>query len=319
MKQPSLFNPASPLVICYGVGVDSTAVLCLLEREKIRPDLILFANTGDEHEATLQYRATANEWLARVGFPLITEVSYKPKDFKNYPPYDSLSTNCLTNGTLPSLAFGFKSCSMKWKIAPQDAYLKTWEPALKAWEYGGKVRKMIGYDASPADRKRFAHAVGLQDEKCDYWYPLIERGIDRDGCKEIIAKAGLPIPRKSSCWHCPSTKPGELCVMTKEMLRRIVILEARAKPRLETIEGLWRTSVKGTRGGTKRPGSMTQYIVEQGLLPKEEVEELAARVPKEIIQNQQAFANGLEIPNWHDFLEAVTEEDAVGDPGQAAA
>jgi len=34
-------------------------------------------------------------------------------------------------------------------------------------------------------------------------YPLIELGLDRDDCKQIIADAGLPVPPKSACFFCP--------------------------------------------------------------------------------------------------------------------
>lgn len=97
---------------------------------------------------------------------------------------------------------------------------------------GGKVRKIIGYDASPKDRKRFAHAVGVEDPKYNYWYPLIEMGMDRDACKDTIRSAGLPVPPKSACIMCPATQPGEIREFRKEYLRLIVIMEARAKPRL---------------------------------------------------------------------------------------
>ena len=56
---------------------------------------------------------------------------------------------------------------------------------------------------------------------------------------------------------------------------------------------------------------MTDFIRSEGLLPEEEIDRLIEQAPKEIVDNQQAFANGLEIPSWHDFLEQFTPEDAV--------
>lgn len=346
-----------PLVVAYGLGVDSTAALIGLQKRGIRPDAILFADVGDEKKETYAYLPVIQEWLSKVNFPAVVTVKYEVQNFKNWPPYYTLGQNCLTNGTLPSLAFGFKSCSMKWKIAPQNKWCEDWAPAVNAWSNGQKVRKIIGYDASPKDRKRFAHAVGVEDPAYEYWYPLIDWGWDRDACKREISAAGLPVPPKSACVFCPSTKPGELHEHRKDYLRMIVIMEARAAPRLEghmtqeqldarhtqelarweqrcqaadkagkkqpakpkhktagdskLMRGLWRSGTKGTRGGQQKPGMMTEYIREHGLLPAEEIDQLAAGVPKEIVQNQQLFENGLEIPDWHDFLEAVTEEDAL--------
>ena len=291
-----------PLVVAYGMGVDSTALLVGFAHRGIRPDLILFADTGGEKDETYAYRAVVNEFLCRSGFPLVTVVRNQVQDYKNWPPYETLEENCLTNGTLPSIAFGFKSCSLKWKAAPQNRFLKQWEPAQQAWAAGLKVRKAIGYDAGPADLRRRNHAGNENDPRYSYWYPLIEWGWDREECKRQIAKAGLPIPPKSSCFFCTAMKPAEVAPLPQDKLKRIVALEARARPRLTTTEGLWRKPVKGTRGGTPRPGSMTQFIQERNLLPLPVIEAIQRRVPLEIVQNQQRFANGEKTPCWEEFL-----------------
>lgn len=301
-----------PLVVSYGLGVDSTAALVGLYREGVRPDAILFADVGTEKQETYDYLPVINGWLREVNFPEVTVVRNLPtRENKNFPPYDTLIGNCLSNGTLPSLAFGFKSCSLKWKVEPQNRWTKQWQMAIDWWEGGGKVKKIIGYDNSPNDKKRFAHAVGLEDPSYEYWYPLIEWGWDRDRCKAEITKEGLPVPPKSACIICPATQPDEIRAFKKNYLRTIVIVEARAKPRLNAIEGLWRNGVKGTRGGQKRPGSITQFIREEGLLPSDEIDMLIEKAPLELIQNHQAFLNGLEVLDWHDFLEQYTVEDAA--------
>jgi hypothetical protein len=224
---------------------------------------------------------------------------------------------------------------------------------------------MIGYDASPKDRKRYAHCQGMEDQAYDYSYPLIDWGWDRDACKEFIRdRMGLPVPPKSACYFCPATQPSELHEHRKIYLRYIVIMEARAKPRLDGhipqeehdrryeravkkwqedcvaweiqcsrlrpgskrppkpkeprrgsqatgVLGLWRRGRKGTRGGLAMPGMMTDYIRQHNLLPAEEIDELIARAPVELLNRQQSFANGEEIPAWHDFIEAFSPEDAA--------
>jgi hypothetical protein len=301
----------APLVVAYGLGVDSTAMLIGLHTVGDRPDKILFADTGNEKQSTYDYLPIIQAWLASVGFPLIEVVRKVVKDFKHWPPYYSLGENCLTNGTLPSLAFGFKSCSLKWKVYPQDQHCKRWLPAQVCWSCGGKVRKMIGFDASPKDRKRYAASVGMDDPYYTYEYPLIEWGWDRDRCKEVIMKAGLPVPPKSACYFCPATQPEELHDHAKVYLRYIVIMEARAAPRLEKILGLWRNGVKGTRGGKAKPGRMTDYIRQYELLPAAEVDDLVARAPTMIVEEQQAHLLGLDTMGWHDFIEHFTPEDAL--------
>jgi hypothetical protein len=295
--------PAPPLVVSYGMGVNSTALLIELKRRGVRPDLIMFADTGSEKQGTYAYKPVIDTWLERARFPAIEVVRYEPKNFKNYPPYHSLEENLLTNATLPSLAFGFKSCSLKWKVAPQDAFIRNWRPALDCWSAGGRVRKAIGYDAGPADIRRRNHAGNLEDPDYEYWYPLIDWGLDREACKAIIVQEGLPVPPKSACYFCPATKPVEIEETPLAELRRIVVIEARARPRLTTIDGLWRKPVAGTRGGLAHPGSMTEFIRDRGLLPEEEIEQLIALTPTRLLSRG-------DIESWQAWLGTLFAEAA---------
>jgi len=309
-NQLRLFPKRAPFVVAYGMGVDSTAMLIGLYRRGQRPDLILFADTGGEKDETYAYRPIMNEWLRSVGFPEIQVVRYVPKDFKNWPPYHTLEQNCLTNGTLPSLAFGFKSCSMKWKAAPQHEFMKHWQPALDAWAAGLKVVKAIGYDNGPKDIRRRNHIGDLDDPQYEFRYPLIEWEWDRERCMAEIEREGLPIPLKSSCFFCPAMKPDEVRALPADKLVRIVVMEARAKPRLVSIQGLWRKPVKGTRGGEKKPGMMTELIRDEGLLPAHEIDQIVADVPKDIVLNQELYARGEKIPGWPEFFGNLCGEAA---------
>jgi hypothetical protein len=291
--QHDLFGPVRPPVMAaYGAGVDSTAMLIEMVQGGEIIDIVLFADTGAEKPQTYVYLELFADWLRKRGIILIV-VRYQPQDFKNFPAYRSLDENCFTNGTLPSISFGFSSCSQKWKIAPQNKWAETWEPAQRIWAAGGKVVKLIGYDCSPADQKRYANREGYKDDRYLYRYPLREWGWTRENCKDRIRQAGLPVPVKSACYMCGATKPHELHDYPPELLRRIVLMEARAKPRLRNVEGLWRNSVKGYRGATPRPGSMTQYIREQGLLPDGEIDIIVAAAPVALVSWQESMA---EIP-----------------------
>jgi 3'-phosphoadenosine 5'-phosphosulfate sulfotransferase (PAPS reductase)/FAD synthetase len=93
-------KPDNPLVVAYGLGVDSTAMLVEFAHRGIRPDLILFADTGGEKPETYQYLDVIQPFLAKVGFPDVTVVRYQP----TRAVYDTLEDQCLHTGTLPSLA-----------------------------------------------------------------------------------------------------------------------------------------------------------------------------------------------------------------------
>lgn len=144
--------------------------------------------------------------------------------------------------------------------------------------------KLIGYDASPADSRRYAHREGHVCDRFDYRYPLREWGWDRARCAKRIRAAGLPVPIKSACWLCAAQKVEELSSLPRWCLRLIVLVEARAAPRLHSIEGLWRSST------STRPGSMTADIRDQGLLDRREVEVIIGGAPIDLVDFQQAAA-----------------------------
>jgi hypothetical protein len=304
--QSNLFREVfnrQPLVMAYGMGVDSTAAISGLVERGVRPDLILFANVGGEKQQTYAYLPIINAYLQKHGFPEVHVVQYIPRNFKNWPPYYGLEQNCLTNGTLPSISFSFqfKSCSQKWKAAPQHKYIQNWDPARDWWAAGGKVKKIIGYDASPKDQKRVTYACNaeVEDEHYEYWYPLQEWGWDRMRCTEEIEKAGLPVPPKSSCYFCAAMQPEEVSALEPDYLRGIVRLEARARPRFKTaaMKGLW------GRDSKKRPGSMTQYIRENNLLPAAEVDRIVEETPRDIIAYQEAFSRGDSVEPFERFIQ----------------
>ena len=221
-KVPSKRRPlgipldGAPVIVCYGGGVDSTAMLIALKREGIAPDLVMFADTGGEKPETYEYVRSIDTWLASWGAPAVTWVKYKPSPRVGY---GTLEGNCLDNETLPSLAFGLHSCSLKWKVAPQDQFLKGvsrgpnkcngWQPALESWAAGLKPIRLIGYDAGPADTRRRRRAVN-EDESFRYVFPLQTLGWTRETCIKVILEEGLAVPLKSACFFCPASKQWEL-------------------------------------------------------------------------------------------------------------
>jgi hypothetical protein len=251
-----------PFAVSYGLGVDSTAMLVGLAARGIRPDLILFADTGGEKPETYAYLPVINAWLAEVGFPTVTVVKYEPVR----APYRTLEGKCEANETLPSLAFGGKSCSIVFKAEVMNKHCKAhWEAAKAAWARGEKPIKAIGYDSGPADSKR---CKTTEDAHYRYWYPLREWGWDRERCKAEIMAAGLPVPMKSACFFCPASKKPELdWLATKhpELFARAVAMEERArtgKHGLTGTKGLgrsfsWREYGEGK--GFIKPAGLAMY------------------------------------------------------------
>jgi hypothetical protein len=232
---------ARPLVVAYGGGVNSTALLVGLWQRRLVPDLILFADTGGEKPETYAYRDLFSAWLTNHGFPAIQTVS-------NDGMYRTLEQNCLATHTLPSLAYGWRSCSDKYKRRPQDKFVAAWAPAREAWALDSKVTKAIGYDAGEARR-----ASIREDARYCYWYALLEWDWDRIACLRAISSVGLPLPPKSACFFCPATTKREVLQLScthPNLMERALMIEENAAGTLKTVKGLgrrfaWKDLIEG--------------------------------------------------------------------------
>lgn len=259
-----------PLMVSLGMGVDSVAMTIALVRLGRRPDLVIFADTGAERPETYEYASMFGDWLsANAGIDLVT-CRYLPPN----ATYDTLEQECRTNGTLPGIALGMKSCSIKYK---QDAIhqwiagvpakgrrpeLAGWRPALDCWDRGERVVKLIGFDAGAKDRRRKGKDG---DDLYEHLYLLRELGMDRVDCANEILAAGLPLPLKSACFFCSANKPAELLWLHHhhpDLFRRALILETNALPKLRESDGLWRT----TRISDGRPGNWKEWAEREGLI-----------------------------------------------------
>ncbi|TCM32373.1 hypothetical protein [Novosphingobium sp. ST904] len=294
----SIIMPRPPVALAYGIGVDSTALLIELVSRGEKPEIVITADTGTEKPSTYAYLDVIGPWMKSHGIRHEI-VRYQPKRFKHWPPYYSLLEMALTNATLPSKSLGGSSCSLKYKKAPQDAFLKTWQPAIDAWARGQKVTRLIGFDAGSRDRARAAHAATIDDPLYSYRYPLQEWGWDRDACIARIAAEGLPFCEKSSCFLCIGMAPAEVRALPRWCLRLIVLVEARAAPRLHTVEGLWRKSTRA------RPGRMTDFIRHEQLLPDAEIDTIVRDAPLDLVRFQDVAATIPieERPTMRDWLE----------------
>ena len=200
---------SDPIVVAYGMGVDSAAMLIGLRDRRVSVDLILFADTGSEKPETMAYLPIVQTWLAAHGMPGVTVI-------KRHSPRagdTSLHAECLRKRVLPSLAYGGHSCSLKWKVDPQWTYTKHhlgWDSKAKRWPHGPWITKLIGYDAGPGDARRIRKASGKWPPGHQYRYRLTEWGWTREQCEEVILGEGLLLPMKSACWMCPASKKHEV-------------------------------------------------------------------------------------------------------------
>lgn len=219
-------------VLAWGGGLNSTAMTVGLWQRKIVPDVMLFADTGGEKPETYRFVQVFQKWISEKRFSRLVIVKKGGVDV-------TLEQDCRKNEKLPSIVYGFKTCSHKFKREPQDNWSNNYLPFREAWRNGEKVVKYIGFDA---DEERRASIT--EDEKYIYKFPLIEWGWGRQECTEQVETAGFPeLPHKSACFFCPSSKKREILWLYRfhpELFDRAVQMEAGAEKYNHTVEGLGR-------------------------------------------------------------------------------
>lgn len=218
-------------VVSFGGGVNSTAMLIGLWERGEKVDLILFADTGGEKPHTYAHVLEMSEWLVDNGMPPITKViGLAPRMASD----GSLEAECLRKKSLPSIAYGFKSCSLKWKIEPQKKYIRDLTDE--------NIIMLVGYDADETHRTNRKY----DDATYTYLYPLVEWNWGREECIKAIDRANITQPGKSACFFCPSSKKQEIYELRRaypELAERAVAMERNAE--LTTVKGLGRNFAWG--------------------------------------------------------------------------
>jgi hypothetical protein len=129
--------PPGKLVVSYGGGVNSVATLALLKRLGLRPEAIVMADPGSERRKTLQYRdEVVQPWLASIGFPPVTVINRieEGQYIKRAWRLETLRDECLRIKALPSIAYGWKKCSAKYKGDTQRWWVRRQKFAQESWK-----------------------------------------------------------------------------------------------------------------------------------------------------------------------------------------
>lgn len=189
-------------VISYGGGVQSTALIVLAVEGRITGvNAALFSNVGDdsEHPATLQYvRNVMIPWANSKGLR-VEELQRTMKDGStrtlwqeiNQPGSRSIKIPVRMSGTG---APGNRSCTSDYKIRVVNKWLRQ-NGATK----NNPATVLIGISTDEFHRANNRRPEPTQIAE----YPLIDLGLDRTDCQNVIRDAGLPVPPKSSCFFCP--------------------------------------------------------------------------------------------------------------------
>ena len=218
----------------YGGGVQSTAALVLAAQGEIDFPLFLFANVGDDSEnpATLEYvESFAKPFAAERGIEL-AEVRRVRRNGETETLMQRIDRD-LRSVPIPMRsgagAAGNRSCTGDFKIAVIAKELKR-RGATK------HTPAITGLGISREEFHRMRSDSGIPHQVLTY--PLIDLGMDRQDCMNVITRAGMPVPPKSSCYFCPFHRIGEWKRMKREqpdLYKKSVELERRLSQRSVAI------------------------------------------------------------------------------------
>ena len=163
-------------IVSYGGGVNSTALIIYLVKNKFPLDHVVFSDTGDEMPETYEYVQYLNKYLKRHGVPL---------DIVR--PNSTLSEVCTRRKVVPSQVWRW--CTRDHKVKPIHKFYK---------KLNSHIYQYMGIDYGELRRMKPSGEDWITN-----LYPLIDFKIDRQGCLDLIRKARLKIPIKSGCYLCP--------------------------------------------------------------------------------------------------------------------
>lgn len=211
-------------VLSFGGGQDSTALLYKYAfdpefRAKYAPGrfLVVMAATLDEHPETNSHIESTKAFCKEhaIEFVYITpDMGFHGGSWQGYRQFLRKTSTC------GSKAFR-KTCTDNLKIKPIYRFLEQWlarnyrvscgrkEGFYEFKAKHGVVRMLIGI--AKGEEGRCGEAIERWMQVCvKRVYPLIDLGLDRQGCQDYIASCNKPVPPPSNCMLCPFMSEIEL-------------------------------------------------------------------------------------------------------------
>lgn len=191
-------------------------------RAKYAPNdfLVMMSDTGDEHPATKEHIEKTKNICSNhsIEFTHITpDMGYHADSWQSLRGFYR-KHRCVGSKAFP------KTCTDRLKIQPIYRFL---EDCLSI-KYGvvtgrkkgfvdfansyGKIRMIVGISAGEETRIADPCREGRlwKRESIEMSYPLVELGLDRKGCQELIRSFKQPVPSPSNCVLCPFMSEIEL-------------------------------------------------------------------------------------------------------------
>ena len=192
-------------VLSWGCGVQSTTLAVMSALGDLpKLDAIINADTGWERALTYEMRDFYTDWLRarEVRVEIVSAGNVRDDGAVNHIHIPFWTAN---GGPLR------RQCTMDFKIVPVKQCL----------------RKLMGFDSSKPPHPKPNSVEQWIGFSLDEWtrikesrvkfithsWPLVEKQITRQDCKDYLTSHGLPVPPKSACIGCPYRQASEWIIM----------------------------------------------------------------------------------------------------------
>jgi len=185
--------------LSLGAGVQSSALLVLActDDRVPKPDVAIFSDTGDEPQYVMDYLQMLKDYAEPFGINIVIAQ-------KGVLSEDALGRDKFVPITLFTLhKEGSKGvlrrqCTREYKITPINKKVREILGYKPRYRVKHKVRAMLGISTDEMQRMKESWMKWTTNT-----YPLIDLGISRKDCYQIMEQVGLPKPKKSACVYCP--------------------------------------------------------------------------------------------------------------------
>lgn len=190
-----------------GGGVQSgTMVEMVAEKELPPPDIIIFADTGDEPDYVYKHIDYLRNRLAGVNVELVTVSAGNivKNILENANRFAAIPVYSVQGNHVSMLR---RQCTREFKIIPIEKFARQemlWRGLATKTKAGIRINKgitataLIGISLDEVQRAKKSRSKWITNK-----YPLLEKRMSRNDCINWLVKNNLPIPGKSSCRICP--------------------------------------------------------------------------------------------------------------------
>jgi hypothetical protein len=191
--------------LSFGGGTQSSALLVMATlqlRGVGRPDLVVFADTQSEPPWVYDHVEAVRRWCephglaitvrsrGDLGADVAARATGAPKRIASVPLW--------VRGEDGRATPGRRQCTREYKIEVCEKAVREALGYAKGQRVRHAVTALIGISHDERQRVRVSRTPWVTNS-----YPLVELMVSVEGCRDLLRRVGLPVPRKSACYFCP--------------------------------------------------------------------------------------------------------------------